>query len=335
MVNSVIVGSGAWGTTLAKILCDNGHNVIIWSHDRDIASDINSHHENRALLKGVMLPRGIKATVSMEEACRNRTLVVLVTASEFLDTVTNGLLPHLPERALILSAVKGLDSKTNMRPSEVLLKKLPPALHPNIAVLSGPNLSGEIVAGKPATSVISAKHAPTAEKIQKIFNSPAFRVYTNCDVVGTELGGTLKNIVAIAAGAIDSLGLGDNLKSALMVRGLVEMSRFATAMGAKPETLSGLAGIGDLITTCSSTSSRNHFVGEQLGRGRLLPDILKGMKAVAEGVNTTRIIYNISRERNIEMPVTEQVYRVLFEDKPVKEALNELMTREPKPETPV
>jgi glycerol-3-phosphate dehydrogenase (NAD(P)+) len=215
----------------------------------------------------------------------------------------------------------------------VLLAGLPREFHKRIAVLSGPNISREIALQKPSTTVVSSIDNDTATTLQGVFNNNYFRVYTNNDVIGTELGGTLKNIIAIAGGIIDGLNLGDNAKSAVMVRGLVEISRFAVKLGANPETFFGLAGIGDLITTCSSTLSRNHFVGEHLGRGMKLSEILREMTAVAEGVATTRLVHQMARENGVEMPVTEQVYEVLFKNKPVEQAIRDLMTRDAKAES--
>ncbi|MBF0433315.1 MAG: NAD(P)-dependent glycerol-3-phosphate dehydrogenase, partial [Fibrobacteria bacterium] len=320
-MKACVIGSGAWGTTLAKILAENGHEVVIWSHSETIAEEITTGHENKALLPGVLLPDTITSTTSLPMACQAKALIVLVVASEFYSTMAESLGPLLGDNTLLLSATKGIDRATLRCLSEILFEKLPASCHDKVAILSGPNISKEIAARKPSATVISSYHNETAVRIQSFFKNDYFRVYTNNDVTGTELGGTLKNIIAIAAGAIDGLGLGDNLKSALMVRGLVEMMRFAMALGARPETLSGLAGMGDLIVTCSSVHSRNHFVGEHLGKGMALKDILYKMTAVAEGVETTRLAYTIAQEKNIDMPVTEQVYKVLFENQPVEKAL--------------
>jgi len=246
--------------------------------------------------------------------------------------MVNRLKDYLSPSVYILSATKGFNKADNKRTSEVLFEVLPAEYESRIAVLSGPNISLEIARQKPSTTVISSKDNNTALYLQKHFSNDYFRVYTNNDVVGTELGGILKNIIAIAAGIIDGLDLGDNAKSAIMVRGMVEISRLAVKLGARQETMFGLSGIGDLITTCSSKLSRNHFVGEHLGKGLKLAEILNKMTAVAEGVNTVKIIYPLLRELEVDMPVTAEVYKVLFEDKPVHKAIRELMSRDAKAE---
>jgi glycerol-3-phosphate dehydrogenase (NAD(P)+) len=331
-MNAAVIGCGAWGTTLAKVLAENGHQVVIWSHDEAIARDINDNHLNSLLLSGVNLPASITSTCSLEQACVGKSLIVMVVASAFFGDTVKKMIPHIPADAWLLSATKGLNEKTKQRASQVLGELLPQGLKSRVAVLSGPNLSGEISRQKPSATVISSVENDTACAIQGFFNNNYLRVYTNNDVTGTELGGTLKNVIAIAAGIIDGLELGDNAKSAVMVRGQVEITRLALKLGAQSETFYGLAGMGDLIVTCSSTLSRNHFVGENLGRGRKLKDILNDMTAVAEGVGTTRLVYELAREQGVEMPVTEQVYKVLFEDKPVQEAIKDLMNRQTKAE---
>ncbi|MFC1584674.1 NAD(P)H-dependent glycerol-3-phosphate dehydrogenase, partial [Fibrobacterota bacterium] len=310
----------------------NGHEVLIWSHDQAITDGINSQHENKALLPGIKLPEKVTSTTSLDKACEGAGLIVLVVSSKFYASMVDRMKSLVRPPAFIVSATKGLNEADNKRVSEVLYKGLPESCRDKIAVLSGPNISREIALRKPSATVISSRSNHIAAGIQKLFNSRYFRVYTNTDVIGTELGGILKNIIAIAGGIIDGMELGDNAKSAVMVRGLVEISRFAVNFGAKPETFNGLAGMGDLITTCSSTLSRNHYVGEHLGKGMKLSEILPRMEAVAEGVRTTRLIYRMAKEAGIEMPVTEQVYQVLFEDKPVRKAIEDLMSRDIRPE---
>jgi glycerol-3-phosphate dehydrogenase (NAD(P)+) len=332
-MKAAVIGSGAWGTTLAKILSENGHDALIWSHDENISQEINAQHENRTLLPEILLPENVASTTSLHDACSQAGLVVIVVASKFYSSMVERLRDCLKQPVYIVSATKGIIEPENKRTSEVLLAGLPREFHKRIAVLSGPNISREIALQKPSTTVVSSIDNDTATTLQGVFNNNYFRVYTNNDVIGTELGGTLKNIIAIAGGIIDGLNLGDNAKSAVMVRGLVEISRFAVKLGANPETFFGLAGIGDLITTCSSTLSRNHFVGEHLGRGMKLSEILREMTAVAEGVATTRLVHQMARENGVEMPVTEQVYEVLFKNKPVEQAIRDLMTRDAKAES--
>lgn len=330
MATVAVIGSGAWGTTLAKILAENKHTVRLWCHAPDIAAAINADHENTALLKGIKLPENIFATADLAQALAETELIVIVTASGFFKQTLLKLKPLLREQ-LIVSATKGLHEADDKRMSEVLYEVLPEH-RSKIAVLSGPNISWEIANRKPATAVIAAANIDTAQKIQQFFSNEYFRVYVNTDVIGTEFGGTLKNVIAIAAGIVDGLGLGDNTKAALMVRGMVEMTRMAVKLGAKPETLMGLTGMGDLITTCSSALSRNHTVGERLAKGEKIADILSSMKAIAEGVATTKAAYELAKKHQVEMPITEQMYAVLYKNKPIAEALKELMTRSLKAE---
>ncbi|MBX7059564.1 MAG: NAD(P)-dependent glycerol-3-phosphate dehydrogenase [Leptospirales bacterium] len=332
-MQTAVIGSGAWGTTLAKILAENGHSVDLWCHDQALADDINQKHENVQLFAGVKLPENIRAVTSFTEAGAGKQLIVVVTASKFIGSTVKALAPVLPPDAVIASATKGLNPGDNKRPSELLRENLPPERWRYIAVLSGPNIAREIAARKPAATVCSAENLETAQFVQKAFSSPYFRVYTNDDTAAAEFGGTLKNVIAIAAGIVDGLELGDNAKSALMVRGMVEIIRFGTHFGARPESFYGLAGMGDLITTCSSKMSRNHYVGENLAAGKTLDEILKGMTAVAEGVEAARLIFDIAKREKISMPVTEQVHAILFENKPVDRAILELMTRDLKGES--
>lgn len=328
MANVAVIGAGAWGTTLSKVLADNGHTPTIWSHDEAIATVINTQHENTALLAGIKLPEIISATTDLAKAVKNSSLILIVTASQYFKQTLIQLKPLLTDQ-LIISATKGLHEADDKRMSEVITEVLP---EQQFGILSGPNISWEIANKKPATTVIASTNIDTAKAIQAYFNNDYFRVYVNTDVIGTEYGGTLKNVIAIAAGIIDGLQLGDNTKAALMVRGMVEMTRLAVTLGAKAETLMGLTGMGDLITTCSSALSRNHTVGEKLATGKTIKEILKEMKAVAEGVATTKAAYALAQKYQVEMPITEQMYLVLYKDKSITEALQALMTRSPKAE---
>lgn len=332
-MKTAVIGSGAWGSTLAKILAENDHEVLLWAHDPAIADAINQDRENKQLLPGVLLPDRVRATTSFEEAGRDAGLIVLVTASKFIASTVRALTPHIPPHAILVSATKGLNPEDHKRPSELLRENLPPSMHDRIGVLSGPNIAKEIAARKPAATVISSDNAETARIAQRAFSTNYFRVYTNNDIAGAEFGGTLKNIIAIAAGIVDGLSLGDNTKAALMVRGMVEIIRFGTHFGARPETFYGLAGMGDLITTCNSLMSRNHYVGENLAKGKKLADILAGMSAVAEGVEAAHLVHEIAAREGLEMPVTAQVHAVLFQDKPVQQAILDLMTRDLKAES--
>lgn len=330
MVKAAIIGCGAWGTTLAKVLGENGHSVNIWCHSAEIAAQINAR-ENKNLLPGIVLPEQIRGVTDLPQALNGARLVVLVTASQYYRQTAEKIKNLLPPDCLIISATKGLDEITGKRMSEVLYETLP-AYKENIAVLSGPNISREIAEQKISTAVIAAQNKKTAETLQKLLNNSYFRVYTNDDVIGTEIGGTVKNIIAIAAGIVDGLNLGNNTKAALLVRGMVEIARLAVCLGGKSETIFGLTGMGDLITTCSSNLSRNHYVGVELAKGKPLKEILQGMQAVAEGVPTTKLIYALALKTKTPMPITEQIYGILYENKPISATLNELMTRTLKPE---
>ena len=331
-IKSAVIGAGAWGTALARVLGGNGHDVMMWSHDRVISDAINNENENTVLFSGIKLPTNVKATDDLAAAVQDRDLVLVVVASQFFRATIKNLVPHLGPNTILISATKGLDRETRQHPSQMLEELLPESMLDRFGILSGPNIAREIAAEKPASTVIASHNLYTARKAQRYFNSQYFRVYTNTDVVGTELGGTLKNIIAIAAGAIDSLGLGDNARSAMMVRAMVEIIRFSTLHGARMETMYGMAGMGDLITTCSSTMSRNHTVGRKLAEGKTLDQALSEMTAVAEGIETTRMIHEKAMKSGLDMPITAQVYAVLFENKPVKQAIVDIMSRELKSE---
>ncbi|MDR1997233.1 MAG: NAD(P)-dependent glycerol-3-phosphate dehydrogenase [Candidatus Margulisbacteria bacterium] len=330
MVKTAVIGCGAWGTTLAKILAENGHEVCVWCHDTAIAAQINAR-ENKKLLAGIALPQNIRGTTTLSTALDGARLAVIVTASQYFRQTAVQLKQYLARDCLLLSATKGLDETTGRRMSEVLGETLP-AQRQNIAVLSGPNISREIAEQKVSAAVIASGTKATAEAIQKLFNNHYFRVYTNDDVIGVEIGGTVKNIIAIAAGIADGLGLGNNAKAALLVRGMVEIARLAVTLGGRAETIFGLTGMGDLITTCSSSLSRNHSVGVELAKGRTLADILGNMPAVAEGVPTTKLAHALAQKTGTPMPITAQMYAILYENKPVPAAVQDLMSRALKPE---
>jgi glycerol-3-phosphate dehydrogenase (NAD(P)+) len=330
MSNVTVLGCGAWGTTLAKILVENGYAVTIWCHDQHLADTINQTHKN-PLLKGIALPAELTAVTSLAQSLTKASLVVAATASKFFEETLLKAKQFIPAKAYILSATKGLSEKTDQRMYQIM-EEILPEHREHLAVLSGPNIAMEIARQKIAATVIASLQLKTAQHIQKMFNNQYFRVYTNTDVIGTEIGGTLKNIIAIAAGIIDGLDLGSNAKASLMIRGMVEMSRLSHALGARPETLSGLTGMGDLITTCSSSLSRNHYVGVELAKGKKIQEILTGMTAVAEGVATTKAAHDLAKIKNVSMPITEQMYAVLYHNKPISEAVRTLMARDLKSE---
>jgi glycerol-3-phosphate dehydrogenase (NAD(P)+) len=323
-----VIGAGAWGTTLSILAAENKHSVTIWSYEEDVAKSINDLRENKKYLNGFQLSQNIDSTTDLKKAASS-DIIILSTPSQYLREILRKFSGFIKKDALIISAVKGLEIETQKRMSEVTKEELPCK---NIAVISGPNISKEIARGLPAATVAASTDIEIAKLVQQILNSSRFRVYTNTDVTGVELGGALKNVIAIAAGVADGLMLGNNAKSALMVRGITEIMRLGVAMGGKSETFSGLSGIGDLITTCESTLSRNHQVGVEIAKGRKLKDIITKMYDVAEGVPTSKAAREISRRLKIEMPITEEVYSVLYEGKDPFKAISSLMQRELKNE---
>jgi len=319
-----IIGNGGWGTALGMVLAGNGHDVTIWGPFAEEIGTIRAAGENSVYLPGVALPKGIGWT-SDEAEVENADLVVLVTPSRFYRSTLEKFAPHLRDDSLIVSATKGLDEKTHQRMSAVAAD----VLHRDIAILSGPSHAEEVARGVPTAVTVAGKNS---NQIQTAFTGKTFRVYTSDDVIGVELGGTLKNIIAVAAGILDGIGLGDNSKAALMTRGLAEITRLGTALGAQPETFSGLSGIGDLIVTCASRHSRNRSVGERLGKGESLQEIMDGMKQVAEGVWNAKAARDLAKEYDIDMPITEEVCAIVEEGKNPRQALKDLMSRDPKAE---
>jgi glycerol-3-phosphate dehydrogenase (NAD(P)+) len=325
-----IVGTGAWGTTLAVMLAREGRRVTLWSRTAEEAVRLRAARENKAFLPGVILPDQLEITHALEEALDGCRMLMLVVPAQRMRENVRRLRPYLQGDTVVLSAAKGLESETALRMSEVIAEELGPESKESICVLSGPNLSREIVAGLPAGTVVAAAVPEVAEFAQRLTITPRFRVYAHDDVVGVELGGALKNIIALGAGAADEFGYGENAKAVYMTRGLAEITRLGVAAGANPLTFAGLAGIGDLVCTCSSRHSRNHYMGEELAKGRSLADIQASMKMVAEGVNTTRAALKLAREYHVEMPITEQIHDVLFCGKSPRQAIQDMMMRGPK-----
>jgi glycerol-3-phosphate dehydrogenase (NAD(P)+) len=324
-----VLGDGGWGTALSILLAKKGVSVNLWSAFPENADDINKNKENTRFLSGFSLPENIIAMSDIREAVSNAATIVVAIPSHFLRRSIKKIKQVDFSGRLILSVVKGIENDTFKRPSEIIKQELGV---PAVAVLSGPTIANEVARGLPAGCVIACEDTAAAKRLQAVFITERFRVYTSGDVAGVELGGALKNIIAIASGISDGLALGSNAKAALFTRGLVEMKRLAIFMGADPETLNGLSGIGDLVTTCISPYSRNRRVGQDIARGKRLPDILNNMEMVAEGVETSRSVYSISRKNGIDMPINEQVYEVLFKGKDPRATIMELMLRESKPE---
>jgi glycerol-3-phosphate dehydrogenase (NAD(P)+) len=323
-----VIGDGGWGTALAMVLDRNGHDTTVWGPFPDYLEEVKASGENKTYLPGVEVPGSIHWTADHAEVVRDAGLVVLVVPSRFYKPVIEAFKPHIPKSALVVSATKGLDEQTHERMSETAEK----ILGRPVAVLSGPSHAEEVARGVPCAVAIAARDHMMAEQIQHLFVNDAFRVYTLEDVIGVELGGALKNVIAVAAGISDGMGFGDNTKAALMTRGIAEITRLGVALGASPETFSGLSGIGDLMVTCMSRHSRNRGVGERLGRGETLEEIMASMKMVAEGVWNCQAAKELAEEKGIPVPITEEVNAVVHEGKDPRQAVMDLMSRAPKPE---
>jgi glycerol-3-phosphate dehydrogenase (NAD(P)+) len=328
--HAAVLGDGAMGTLCAMLLAANGARPRMWSAFEEHARDIRRDRENKRFLPGFRLPEALAVSTDAADVAAGADLVIVAVPTRHLRAVLARVRPHLAPGPLYVSVVKGIEGTTLLRPSQVIQDVLG---RRRLAVLSGPCLSREVAAGLPATVVVASTEPADAEAARRVLATPWFRIYTSDDPVGVELGGALKNVIAIAAGISDGLELGANAKAALVTRGLVEMTRLGLALGARSDTFAGLAGLGDLVTTCTSRLSRNHRVGEEIGRGRSLADVLRDLgRAEPEGVETTRSVLALADRHGIEMPITEEVYRVLFEGKPAPDALVDLMSRRPKPE---
>jgi glycerol-3-phosphate dehydrogenase (NAD(P)+) len=323
-----VVGAGSWGTTVASLAAENTPTVL-WARRPDVAATINAEHRNPAYLGDRELSIALRASASLEETVEGADVVVMAVPSQGFREVLVSAAPHIRPWVPVVSLSKGLEQGTLLRMSEVANEVLPG--HP-VAVLTGPNLAGEIAAGQPAASVVAIDDAVIATALQGIFARPTFRVYTNTDVVGCELAGVVKNVIAIASGIATGMGFGDNTRATLVTRGLAEMTRLAMKLGGSLESLAGLAGMGDLIATCSSTSSRNTTVGLRLGRGENLDDIIASTTQVAEGVRSSRAVLDLARKNGVDMPITEQVVAVCHEGKSAADGLLSLMTRRAAPE---
>jgi glycerol-3-phosphate dehydrogenase (NAD(P)+) len=327
----IVLGGGSWGTALAALLHGRGHQVSIWELIVERAAEMRTHRENRAMLPGVHIHEDILITPDIERAKKGNNVVVFVVPSHGLRTTAELIVPLLRGDEIVVIATKGIEEKTLKRMSEIV-EEVTGIQGDRIAVLVGPSHAEEVSRGIPTTVVSASTTQETAGAVQRIFMTPRFRVYTNTDVIGVETGVALKNVIALAAGMCDGLGYGDNTKGALLTRGLAEMTRLGVKMGARQATYSGLAGIGDLITTCISKHSRNRFVGQEIGKGRTLDEVLADMVMVAEGVRTTRSAVGLADKYDTEMPIAREVYQILFENKPADRAMKDLMLRSPKPE---
>jgi glycerol-3-phosphate dehydrogenase (NAD(P)+) len=331
-IRFAILGDGAWGTAIALVLAQNAHHrVALWSARADNGRILRERRENVRLLPGVPIPDSILLTMDLAEAVADADLWIVAIPTVYLRNTLTPVVPLLRGDRPVLSLAKGIENHTFLRPTEIITQVLGPR---KTAVLSGPSHAEEVSRGLPTTVVAAGDDWPLIRWVQECFSTDRIRVYTNPDLIGVELAGALKNIIGIAAGISDGLGFGDNAKSALLTRGVVEMARFGVALGAEHQTFFGLAGMGDLITTCCSRHGRNRHVGERLAKGEKLSAILASMTMVAEGVFTTRSVHERALQMGIEMPITSEVFRVLYEDKDALSAVNDLMLREPKHELP-
>jgi len=322
-----VIGAGSWGTALAIVAARNQHTVKLWARDPDVASQINGTRRNPFYLSEFDLPQNIQATTSLEDAIDGAHFAILVVPSHAMREIVDRLRPRLRRELVLVSAAKGVENSTLMRMEEVIADVLRESFIPHYVALSGPSFAIEVAKGDPTAIVAASSNRESSELVQHSLSSNLFRIYTNTDVVGVELGGAVKNIVALAAGIVRGLGFGTNAVAAVITRGLAEMTRLALAQGARVETMAGLAGLGDLVLTCTGELSRNRHVGVELGRGRKLADILGEMREVAEGVKSTKSIYELGQQLGIEMPITANVHALLYNDKPALDAANELMGR--------
>jgi glycerol-3-phosphate dehydrogenase (NAD(P)+) len=329
-----VIGGGSWGTALATVLAQHG-DVTLWARDAQIVRSINEDHRNYKYQSDIALPPQLRATDDLDEAIVNADLIVFVVPSHAMRTLAQRCASSLKSGALIVSASKGIENESLMTMEEVLSASLPRKFRSDLAFLSGPSFARETMEHQATAVTVAARFLDVAEEVQQHFTTSYFRVYTTEDVTGVELGGALKNVIAIAAGVADGLGLGHNSRAALITRGIAEITRLAVKMGANPLTLSGLSGMGDLILTCTGGLSRNRRVGFELGQGRSLQEIITAMNEVAEGVKTSKSAYNLARREGVDMPITREVYAMLYEGKSPQNTLRDLMRRNLKGERDV
>jgi len=331
-MNIAVLGAGSWGTTLAILLAKKGYPVRLWAHRPEFAFMLDAERQNLRYLKGIPFPDTLQVTHHLPLLVSWAEMIVTAVPSQALRETIQGFGNLSMDGKIVVNVAKGIEIGTGKRMSEVLLEVLPSLQSAQVAALYGPSHAEEVSHDQPTTVVASSPSLRTAETVQEVFHTNRFRVYVNTDIIGVEIAGSVKNIIAIAAGISDGLGFGDNAKAAIITRGLAEIGRLCSRLGGDSVTISGLSGIGDLVVTCLSRHSRNRFVGEEIGRGRSLDEIISSMNMIAEGVHSSKAVYELSNFVGVEMPITKAVYEMLFEAKPAQQAILELMNRDPKQE---
>ena len=332
MTKITVFGTGSFGTTLANVLAENGHSVLMWGKNENTVDEINQSHQNKRYLKDVTLNETIKATSQLEQAVNFSDIFLIALPTKAIRNVVTEIDQHIKTKKTFIHVAKGIENETFKRVSEMIEDSVSKNHKNGVGVLSGPSHAEEVVIKQPTTVAASSKDEHISKLIQDLFMNDYLRVYTNNDLIGVELGGALKNIIAVASGIVAGMGYGDNAKAALMTRGLAEISRLGEKLGADPMTFLGLGGIGDLIVTCTSTHSRNYTLGYKLGKGKTTEEALNEMNMVVEGIYTTNSVYHLAKSQNVDMPITNALYKVLFEDKPVKDSVKDLMGRDKKAE---
>ena len=327
-----VLGAGSWGITLARLLANKGESVTLWEFDKVTAENLLATREHLRFLPGIKIPESVLITNDFAESVQNATAVLLAIPSHIIRSVCQQLVPYISDQMVIINCAKGLETETQLRLSEVIAQVIPKTYHSQITVLSGPSHAEEVSRDIPTTVVISGFDLGTMQSVQALMFTPRFRVYTNPDLIGVEFGGALKNIIAIGAGISDGLGFGDNTKAALITRGLAEITRLGTKLGANPSTFSGLTGLGDLVVTCTSRHSRNRAFGEKIAKNESVQQALDEIGMVVEGVKTTLAAYELAQQLKIEIPITDQIYQVIYQNKTPIQAVSDLMMRDAKPE---
>lgn len=327
-----VVGAGSWGTALAHLLAGKGLNPMLWAYEAELCDQIGENRENRLYLPGVKLAPGIAVSTDLATVVSEKDIVLMVVPSHLMRSVSEQMKGCLAEETIVVTASKGIENKTHLTMSGVLAETLPSVDPDYLAAISGPSFAREVATDIPTAVTVAAREAETGRFLQQVFSAPVFRVYTHNDIIGVELGGALKNVIALASGIIDGLGLGLNTRAAMITRGLAEIRRAGIALGADPHTFSGLAGVGDLLLTCTGNLSRNYTVGKKLGQGMTIDEILSEMRMVAEGVKTAKSVYNLSRKLGVEMPICNEVHAVIYEGVSARDAVFRLMTRSLKDE---